>query len=278
MTFENKEIINGEHAYKQILSKLYGNPLAQGLVKKVYKFYGNFLNYSESQDALTSKYSFDFQHEPSIFFESAHILLKLNTGREPEALTHELLHLDIPIRGYPLIEGTNSDEISDEILNKYSDFYPKVENLIHHELNIESFKEIGYARKHFLGSLSSPNRDYKSMALNPLPEKLYDYEFGFSWWCLEYFRHWISIRHGNSLEVKKYAEDALHWGCQIHPKLGHAVEDMMNWVKIGEYKNPDRYPYQINTLMEIMKVPKITFFACLEKAEPQKPFSKRLII
>lgn len=278
MSFENVETTNGENAYKKIMSKLSQNPAAQKLTNKIYEFYGTFLNYAESQEALSSKFSFDLQHEPSISFKSAYILLQLNTGRESEALTHELLHLDIPIRGYPLIEGTNSDDFTDEILSKYSDLYPEVENLIHHELNIESFKKIGYAKKHFLGSVTPPRGDYKAMVLNPLPERSYDNAYGFSWWCLEYFRHWISIRHGKALEAKSYVEDALHWGFQMHPELQNAAKEMRNWVKIGEYKNPDRYPYQINALMEIMNVPKVTFFAYLENAEPQKPAAKRLII
>lgn len=215
--------IRGENAFEAILSKLRGNLLAQKLAKEVYEFYGDFLTYAESQETSSSKFRFDIQHEPIISLKAASILLRLDNGRESEALVHELLHLQLPIRGFALIEGAEvPDEMTEEAAEVFMDKYSKIQNLIHHELNIANFKTLGYLKRDFLGSASPPPFDYKRKVLNTLPHS-YDWHIGFSWWCLEYFRHWISLRHGRSLEVNNHAKDALQWGSEVHPTLKQAA-------------------------------------------------------
>ncbi|MCW5784038.1 MAG: hypothetical protein KIT39_12065 [Nitrospirales bacterium] len=270
--------IRGGNAYQAILSKLRENPLAQKMAKGVYEFYGDFLTYAESQEALSSKFRFDIQHEPIISFKTASILLRLGTGREAEALVHELLHLQLPIQGFSLIEGAEiSDEIPEESSKAFVDMYGPIQNLVHHEINIGNFKALGYLKRDFLGSASPPPFDYKRKVLNTLPHS-YDWHIGFSWWCLEYFRHWISLRHGRSLEVNNHAKDALQWGSEVHPTLKQAAEGMMEWVKFGEFKNSSQYVDQVNNLLEIMKIPKVTKWVLLECPNPQRPIAKRLIL
>ncbi|MDR4485791.1 MAG: hypothetical protein R3B95_21825, partial [Nitrospirales bacterium] len=238
--------ITGENAFEAILSKLHGNLLAQKLATEVYKFYGGFLTYAESQDALSSKFRFDIQHEPIISLKAASILLRVNNGREAEALAHELLHLQLPIRGFPLIEGAEiPDDMTEEAAEVFMDQYPKIQNLIHHELNIASFKTLGYLKRHFLCGFCPPPVDYKAKVLNPLPH-IINAPQDFSWWCLEYFRHWIAFRQGQGHKVENHANDALQWGSEQYPTLKQAAEGMMDWVKIGEFKNLGQYVDQVN--------------------------------
>ncbi|HBP89778.1 MAG TPA: hypothetical protein PKK23_17620 [Nitrospirales bacterium] len=272
MTTKNKlpTSITGEKAYKAILSRVRENHLAQKLAKEIFEFYGEFLTYSESTETLTSEFCFDIQHEPFILLEGARIVLKIDGGREAEALAHELLHLQLPIRGFPLIEGAEiPDGMTEEAAEVFMDRYIKLQNLIHHELNIANFKELGYLKRHFLCGFSPPQVDYKALVNAPQE---------FSWWCLEFFRHWITLRHGQSLNVGMHANDALQWGSEQHPILKQAAEGMMEWVKFGEFKNSGHYVKQVNNLLEIMKIPKVTQWAFLECPNLQRPIAKRMIV
>jgi hypothetical protein len=275
---ETIQPIRGEIAYNEILSKLGGNSLAKDLAKEVYNFYGEFLTYSESRESLSSTYNFDFQHEPSTLLKGVKIHLQIDTGREPEALAHGLLYLQLPIRGFPvLVENEIPNMMPEESAEFFRDACSRIQNMVGHEIYISNFKALGYLKRHFLAKAAPPSFDYKAMAVNTFPQR-YDWEIGFSWWCLEYFRHWISMRHGQSLELQKYANDALEWGSELHPALRQAVDKMMEWVKIGEFKKPGQYIHQINNLMEIMKIPKIKNWALLENSPPQQQLTAKRII
>ena len=274
MATENSQPIKGQKAYSQILLKLSGNLLAKKLAKEIFDFYGDFLTYSETRERLSSTFTLNFQHEPSMLFDAAEIILKLDTTRESEALAHELLHLQLPIRGFLILVGTSlPDEMPKESAKIILDMYVKITNIVQHEIFMKDFKALGYLKSNFIGPVLPPQIDYSRVDLELLSHPVYT-PHGFSWWCLEYFRHWMNMRMGKTLEAEPYAKGALQWGSKQHPLLNQAAKEMTEWVKLGIFKRPEQYVQQVNYLLEIMKIPQATMWASLECSEPHKPIAK----
>ncbi len=270
-----KQPVTGEAAYRKIISKLEGYSASQQLAREVYDFYGEHLGYVGSRDISTSRFNIDLQHEPTLFLKSASVELQLGTERTAEALAHELLHLQLPIRGSPIGEKVDIPEHLDKFASDFLEMYSKISNLVEHEIIIESFIALGFSKKRFLGNLVPPI-DYRQKVLNPLPNEVYVPEIGFSWFCLEYFRHWITTRHSNDPNAARFAQSALDWGARLHPELKQIAAEMIGWVKKGSFKQPDQYSQQINFLLELMRIPKYTGWVILRRDEHRKPIAVRL--
>jgi hypothetical protein len=270
-----KQSVTGEAAYRKITSKLGGYSATQQLAREVYDFYGEHLGYVESRDISTSCFNIDLQHEPTLFLKLASVELQLGTDRTAEALAHELLHLQLPILGFPIGEKVDIPEHLDKFGTDFLEIYSKIGNLVEHEIIIESFIALGFSKKRFLGNLVPPI-DYRQLVLNTLPKEVYVPEIGFYWFCLEYFRHWITIRHSNDPSAAGFAQSALEWGARLHPELKQIAAEMIGWVESGNFKQPDQYSQQFNFLLELMRVPKYTGWVVLKRGEQRKPIAIRL--
>ena len=265
---------NGFAARAPIMKKLADWPKAHSLVDKVVNFYGDYLQYEEKIDTASSHYNIKLEHEP-ISLKFASIRLNINTERVPEALCHELLHLYVPIRGYPIGEQINIPDNLVPYAEKILSYYPKITNLVEHEINIDMFQDLGFKKDSYLGH-PSPASDYQQIASEFLSSGNHIKEIGFSWWCLEYFRHWVSTRHGFGKEAIRDANNALDWGSQVHPELIHATEQIRTMIECGKIKDKKEYPDQINTLLELMRLPKFIGWAILQSNEQGKPVAVRL--
>jgi hypothetical protein len=183
--------------------------------------------------------------------------------------------LQLPILRFPIGEKVDIPHHLDEYASTFLEMYAKIDNLVQHEVTIQSFMELGYSKSRFLGKLVPPI-DYKQKVLNPLPNEVYIPEVGFSWFCLEYFRHWITTRHSKDSNTARFAQSALEWGSRLHPELQQTAVEMVGWVENGGFKNPDQYAQQFNHLLELMRIPKFTGWAILKSIEPRKPVAVRL--
>jgi len=266
----------GCDAEKEMLKILKGNEAAQNLAREVASFYGNYLEFYEDMSYISGHYEIECGHEP-VMLRSVSAYLHPKTPRTAEALSHELLHLRLPIQGFPLCERVNVPDELDEHAQGFIEAIQKIGNLIGHELIFNQFVGIGFDGSNFLRE-PSPVPNYEGLARKAVPSQGYITAVGFPWWCLEYYRHWISTRHGLPPDTMRYADSAAHWGSKVHSDLVDALSAMRDWIAGGEFKNPVKYPIEINKLLSIMKLPHVTGWAALRGKEPGKPVAVNLEI
>lgn len=261
----------GKTAKDAILRRLTGQLKAQALAAEVCDFYGDYLQYDEDAGLDSSYYHIDLDHDP-VSLRSARIELQLGTPRTAEALCHELLHLNTRIQGYPMGEKVWIPYELDRYARTICGIYPKIGNLLEHELIHKAFSDLGLDTRKFLASLSPPP-DYRKAVSTALVSMSYRREVGFSWWCLEYFRHWISTRHWPGDEPAIYADWALYWGSKIHPEIKTTARKIRELIESGVLSNIRKHPYYVNMLLGLMKIPIFTHWALIRIQKDGKPLA-----
>jgi hypothetical protein len=153
--------------------------------------------------------------------------------------------------------------------------YPKIGNLIEHDLIFEKFTTLGFDRSQFLGYLSPP-ADYQRMA-SIVSNSVHWEEVAFSWWCLEYFRHWVSARHWTGDEPGIYADYALYWGSRAHPELKTTARRIRAFIESGALSDRDHHHQHVNELLRLMKIPVLTEWVTIKARTEGKPRVVRLV-
>ena len=268
-----KRTLTGKTAHQEISSKLAGHTPAQRLAQEVYDFYGAFLGYAESEHFPSTIFSIHLQHEP-IALESAEIQLQLGTDRIPEALVHELLHLRLPMLGFPLGEIVRIPFHLDPYAQDLLGMCHWVLNLVQHEINYQSFISLGFDRNHFLampGEIIDYRRIFEEKSQNGGASEL-----SFTWWCMECLRHSFNARHGRDNNSLDHAQDSLHWGSRLHPELRQNTDEIIRRVEIGGFKDPGQYAGQVNSLLGLMRIPRFISWVMLQSSGPPRPIAMRL--
>jgi hypothetical protein len=263
----------GRTAKKAILSRLVNRPKAQKLAAEICDFYGDCLHYYENSALESSHYQIKLQHDP-IALQYARIELQLGTFRTAEALCHELLHLNTRMCGYPFGEKFFIPYELTQYAKAITGIYPKIGNLLEHELILEKFIDLGFDKSNFLGCISPPP-DYKKLASLALNYVFYRKEVGFPWWCLEYFRHWVSTRHWIGDEPATYADYALFWGSKVHSALGATAQNIRELIESGLLSNSEQYHHHVNALLELMKIPRFTEWVFIKSGNNRAPMATR---
>ena len=264
--------LTGDAAHHVIFRRLQGHPAAQVLLREVYDFYGNDLSYIESNDFTSNLYAIHLHHDPAAL-KSAVIQLQLGTNRTVEALTHELLHLHLPMLGFPLGELTEIPILLDHYARELIGMLNWVVNAVHHEIIFQKFVTLGFHKEFFLSENVTP-MGYLKLFESKSQER-HPREINFSRWCIEYVRHLFSARHGGGRDYLRYAQDSLNWGSRIHPELKQTAANIDQWVEAGVFKNPDHYPRQVNLLLELMRIPKYTGWVTLKRSKYGKTIAVR---
>ena len=148
-------------AFREIFSRLRGHPVAQHLAQEVYGFYGSALRLIQGRNFQSAFFAIHLQHEP-VALEAAEIWLQLRSDRVAEALAHELLHLRLPMLGFPLGELIEIPLHLDPYAREFISMSHWVLNFVQHELNYESFIALGFDRDRFLSRTGKPRRDRES--------------------------------------------------------------------------------------------------------------------
>jgi hypothetical protein len=265
----------GKAAKAAILRRLADYPKAEALATQVCDFYGKYLEYYEDSTLESSHYHIKLQHEP-VALQYARIELRLGTPRTAEALMHELLHLHTRVRGYPVGEKFSIPYALTNYADTITAIYPRIVNLLEHELILEPFLDLGFEKKTFLGCLS-PAPDYQKLASTARPDLGYHEQIGFSWWCLEYFRHWISTRHWVGDEARIYADSALYWGSKVHPEMKAAAREICKFIDSGSLMGKGEHHHNVNNLLEFMKIPIFTEWLTIQTGSDGEPVTIRLI-
>lgn len=261
----------GKAAKVTILNRLVNWPKARMLAGEICDFYGDYLQYCENSGVDSSHYQIKLQHKP-IALQCACIELQLDTPRTTEALMHELLHLSIRMRGYPIGEKFSIPYDLAEYAGTIIDFYPRIGNLLEHELIIESFLQLEFEKKNFLSCLS-PAPDYQELTstVPSLKEQI-----GFAWWCLEYFRHWVSTRHWVGDEAQIGADNALYWGSKVHPEIKVIAPKIRGLVESGALQDNKQHHLHVNALLTLMRIPVFTEWVTIQTSSDGKPVATPL--
>jgi hypothetical protein len=248
--------LRGDAAAGRIMERLSDTPKARAMASEVISFYGDRLRYQESPVLPSSLFEIRLQHYP-IGLECARIGLRLGTGRTAEALSHELLHLRLAMLGYPMGELVRIPRGMIPYADHLMGMHAIVGNLLHHELIFEAFLDLGFKEDQFLSPESPP--DYEAL----IPRLLlfwggYAAELEFPWWCVEYFGHWLSMRHGHKKRSGIYADDAIRWASRHHPEIAEVTDGMRKIVESGKLRDVGEYPHLVNRLLKLMRIPRYT--------------------
>jgi len=268
-----EQYLTGGRAYREISSKLLGYPNAQRLLQEVYGFYGHYLSYVESRNFNSTIFTIYLQHEP-VALKSAEIQLQLGTDLLAEPLAHELLHLRLPAFGFPLVEMVEVPLYLNGYARDFLQMGHWVVNVIQHEITFQSFISLGLDPVHFLARADGPFDYLRFSETNP--RNGYPEEVDFPRWCIEYLRHTFTARHGGGPEHLRYAQEALDWGSRRYPLLKPVTDEIAAWFENGAFKDPRQYPREVNSLLELMGIPKFTGWVTLEFSESEDPMAVRL--
>jgi hypothetical protein len=261
--------LTGARAYDAISSRLRGYPSAQLLSREIYHFYGDTLSYIEGTDFPSSLYVIELQHYP-IALRNVEIRLQLGTDRVAEALAHELLHLHLPMLGFPLGESVEVPLHLDPYAQTFLGMCRWVVNIVQHEINFQKFLALGFQRRHFLAEFVSPINHEE--LIKPNPRDVVAPEVDFSLWCIDYLRYLLTARHGGNEDYLRYAQGALDRGSQRHRDLEQTAVRIDRWLETGAFKDPR----QVNGLLDLMRIPGFTSWVVLKFSEHRKPMALRL--
>ena len=245
--------LRGDTVATRIMDRLSGKPKARAMAAKVVAFYGDCLQYHESPDLASSLFEIRLKHDP-VGLRYARIELRLGTDRIAEAMSHELLHLRLGMLGYPMGEKVWIPHEAVPYAYHLMSMQAIVSNLLHHELIFEAFLDLGFKEHRFL-AYPEPPPDYEALARNLLVSVDYAKELGFPWWCLEYFRHWLSLRHGYGEQSGVYANNAIYWASRLYPDIAEATQNMRRIVESGVLRSVGQYPNWANKILELMRMP-----------------------
>ena len=263
----------GAEAQQEISRRLFGFPLAQQLSREVYDFFGDHLAFTESKDFSSTIFALRLQHQP-ILLKSAEIQLQSGTDRMAEAIAHELLHLRLFTLGFPLGEFIQIPFAFDPYAGEFIGMCHWVLNLVQHEMNYRNFIALGFDKNHFLVR-SNEVINYRERFCPELHNSV-PAQVGFPRWCIEYLRHFSTARHGGGGESLDQAQDALLWGSRLYPRLRVVTAEIRKWFEVGLFKEPAKYPSQVNFLLELMGIPRFTGWARIELSHQKKPMAVRL--
>ena len=258
----------GAEAQHEISRKLSGFPLAQQLSREVYDFYGDRLKFIESGNFTSTIFTLRLQHQP-VALKSAEIQLQLETDRVAEALAHELLHLRLFILGFPLGEFVRVPFPFVQYARDFIGMCHWVLNVVQHEMNYQSFIALGFDKSHFLVR-SNEVIDYQKRFSPEFHDKL-PAQVEFPRWGIEYLRHFSTALHGGGGESLNQAQEALIWGSRLYPRLRGVAAEIRKWFEFDFFKDPAKYPGQVNFLLELMGIPKFTGWARIELSPQKKP-------
>jgi hypothetical protein len=205
---------------------------------------------------------------PSLKFEGAIIDLNTTTDRVKAAAMHELLHLSLPIRGFPAVNAMTvtpsaTQTVYDDDIRQLDEVLRKTVNIVQHDIFVEEFVASGLPLQQFLAPRSiqpkyaSHVRENRGKEL--IPNRAW---LAYSWWLYEYLNNYISIRHGDK-RAGRYAGRTIKFGSQLLPDFGQKAAQIRAWVARGKHLSAETYPEAMREIFLLMDYPLIPIFCTL---------------
>ena len=243
------------------------HPLATALADQVASFYRDALTVrrSSATDDI-SGYGISVDQE-KLEFHGAFINLNTTTDRVPAAACHELLHLRLRSRGFPLIRSLDLDTVQRAIpADVFIATANTIQNVIDHDIFKDDFVAMGFPIEQFLAKPTSyPDYELeaKNSRFNATPLRL---QFTYwMWWSREYFIQYAGIEQGveNSESLAQAVEKC---GSEVLPGFRQTIVLIRQWLKSGRHRQAESYPAALRNLFDIMQIPSISTFYSLKLA------------
>jgi hypothetical protein len=88
----------------------------------------------------------------------------------------------------------------------------------------------------------------------------------YTWWSIEYLRHFISIEHGLR-DAQKLANNVLVWGDKALPEFGSVAKKIREWIARGEHRDPESYVPALQQLLALIQMPRASSFAMIRSSD-----------
>lgn len=221
------ELTTGTEAIRNMVSILQPNKYCVTLAEEVTAFYGTDFHFAIDPDETLSKF---FAY--TFYKGKMCIILKPNTGRERESLTHELLHANLLMKGFPWFDYPN---------DKWAYNLP---NYIHHYLMFHDYQNMGLEIDKFnttFGTLTNEEFD-RCIAI--------DNEGN---WCYRWTCNWVDEQIFGPDRYILWRESQWPHVLEIFPNLRQTTPRIQEWFECGDYASPERFITSYTQLVDIMK-------------------------
>jgi hypothetical protein len=258
----------GRDAESRILQRFTDYPKARELASQVAAFYGPAFQFEENAD-LSSSHSVVSVSGDSLSFEHAFIALDADSGRETEALAHEVLHISQIMRGLPF-EPSLTPAASGDFRTHWST-RNSLAAAVQHEIFVEEYVNLGFDRQKFLTRASAP--DYENLArrhraLIALNASLAGPTS--TMWSEMYMLFWMAARHGYD-DAGAIAQETLRWGGELYPQLPGMAAAMREWVADGRFRDFRNYPRELDRLYAWAGIPAASQWVTLRTSSSGQP-------
>lgn len=166
----------------------------------------------------------------------------------------------LPIRNFPRIRSLSLTPIHQSVLDFVGKAQTSVTNVVDHDIFKDDFIALGFPIEQFLVKSNEPI-SYKRVARDArnqtTPSQL---KFMiWSWWCIEYLRHYITSFHGQE-DCELLAEKVAKWGRRSVPGFERGMARIREWISEGKHRQPTQYAAAMQALFDIIQIPTISGF------------------
>ncbi len=217
---------SGAEAIRNMMCILQSNEHCVALAKEVTDFYGTDFHFAFNPNDTLSRFV------PYTYQGKMCILLKPNTGREREALTHELLHAKLLMKGFPYPDKPHEQSVHNLL------------NYIHHILMFHDYRSMGldiYKFTAAFGTLTNEEFDQRIAEDNE------------GNWCYRWTCNWVDEQIFGPDRYKQWHESQWPRVLEIFPDLRQITPRIQEWFERRDYAFPERFIESYTQLADIMK-------------------------
>jgi hypothetical protein len=224
------------------------------LFDPVQGFYGSCLQFfsDDNENAPIGRLKFKYNRiSPSILkLISVEVVIRLDHERAPLSLVHELLHLELRMRGFPTAcanEGYREDDL---------DLHDWVTNAVDHHLFKARFLDLGYSLDDIVNPASKNDAQLKSwietFATGYAPRRE-----AMRWAYYIYFISWMLDA------LKEIGTETRACMAVLEPHVATLSEDMEwlpEWFKRREFSDPSRYHFSMWEALTKLMIPRQPYY------------------
>lgn len=229
----------GTEAINHIKEILHPNEHCITLAKEVFDFYGTDFcittgpadRHAIDPNANLSTIAFRYTpNEPDK--DCMYINLKTNTGRDLEALTHELLHAQLRMKGFPSANIRKGQMICD------------LRNHIDHMLMFQDFQRMGLdIDKFYTTDATLTNEEFEKLIIKT---KYNEVDWCYRWTC-----NWVDVQIFGPHRYTQWSDEQWPRVLDKFPNLRQTTPQIEEWFESGVYASPDRF---IKVYEELVKI------------------------
>lgn len=255
------------------IDKLLENvPDGKSLLAEVRDFYGPALSIvRHDEDDGVSHFHIDVG-AGSLQFRGATIELNTTSSRAKAGAMHELFHLHLPIKGFPVLDGFKANQDIDEsLIEKISEAINSVMNVTQHYVFLEEFLAAGFPLSDFL----APSKNFFDYEAEARKKDKFIIPPGSdwwlaSWWLVEYFSAQSGIPHG-VVAAEDKTRHIMKYGMRVIPSLKSSAASIQRLLETKSFSSPQGYAEFVAQLWGLLKFPLTPKFVRLSAKKGAPP-------